>query len=124
MKVERLKQILNRAIDVIEAFDDDQEVKLVSNTYFLGDDCRHFLGISGYDGGYINLDDPVDEEDDDEACDDYIRDVAEYDMMTGNVYNKDEFDKFVRDMESANYHNATKEDFEYYFECIGNYNKK
>ena len=124
MKVERLKQILSRALDVIEGFDDNQEVKLVSNTYFLGDDCRHFLGISGYDGGYINLDDPVDEEDDDEACDDYIRDVAEYDMMTGNVYNKDEFDKFVRDMESANYHNATKGDFEYYFECIGNYNKK
>lgn len=124
MKVEKLKQILNRAIDVLEDFDDNQEVKLVSNTYFLGG-CRCFLGISGYDGGYINLDDPiVEEETEDENYEDYIRDIAEYDMKTGNVYGEDEFDKFVKDMENANYRDATKEDFEYYFECIRNHNKK
>ena len=40
----------------------DSNVKKVSNTYFLGHPY-YFLGIAGTDGGYINLDSPVDEYD-------------------------------------------------------------
>lgn len=62
MKVSELRRKLEKALNVLEDYDDTDEVKVVSNTYFLGNDCRVFLGLSGYDGGYINLDDPVDEE--------------------------------------------------------------
>ena len=65
MTVKKLKMILRSTLEDLEDYDDDQEVKMVSNTYFLGS-VRYFLGVSGYDGGYINLDNPVDEEDDDD----------------------------------------------------------
>ena len=67
MTVKGLKAKLQRVLDELENYDDDQEVRMVSNTYFLGD-CRLFLGVAGYDGGYINLDDPVEEDDDEEDC--------------------------------------------------------
>ena len=65
MTVAELKTKLQRALDNLDNYEDDQPVKMVSNTYFLGE-CRMFLGISGYEGGYINLSDPVDEDDEEE----------------------------------------------------------
>ena len=55
ISAKRLRRYLEDAITRLEDFDDDAEIRMVSNTYFLGD-CRTFLGISGYDGGYVNLD--------------------------------------------------------------------
>ena len=69
MKVAELKEILEDALHDLEEYDDDKEVRLVSNTYFLGD-CYCFLGISGYDGGYVNLNNPVEEDEDEEDEDD------------------------------------------------------
>ena len=54
MKAKRLRDILERALDKLSALNDDDEVRVCSNTYFLKD-ARIFLGISGYDGGYVNL---------------------------------------------------------------------
>ena len=65
MTVRKVKQLLQDAIEILDNYEDDKEVKMVSNTYFLGHPYC-FLGISGYDGGYIDLDEPVDETDDDE----------------------------------------------------------
>lgn len=57
MKVYQLKEILASYLDILENYDDENEIKLVSNTYFLGHP-QFFLGIAGsYDGGYLNLDD-------------------------------------------------------------------
>lgn len=68
MKVKELRRRLESMLDTLEGYDDDREVKMVSNTYFLGGACRTFIGISGYDGGYINCNDMV-EEDEDESED-------------------------------------------------------
>lgn len=66
MTVGKLKRVLNRVLENLEDFDDDKEVHMVSNTYFLGNP-HYFLGIAGYDGGYINLDNiPVEEDEEDE----------------------------------------------------------
>lgn len=62
MKVKELRNRLERILSDLEGYDDDREVRMVTNTYFLGD-CRTFIGISGYDGGYINCNDMVEEED-------------------------------------------------------------
>lgn len=67
--VSDLKNILQNALDNLEDYDDNQKVRLVSNTYFLGH-ANQFLGISGYDGGYLDLNDiEIEEEDDDEGED-------------------------------------------------------
>lgn len=55
MRVEELKEILNNALEVLEQYEDNDKVKMVSNTYFLGYP-RHYLGIAGSEGGYIALD--------------------------------------------------------------------
>lgn len=68
IKVSKLKQILENALSDLEGLDDDQEVKLVSNTYFLGH-ANYFLGISGYDGGYLDLNDIEVEDDEEEESD-------------------------------------------------------
>ena len=65
MTVKSLRMKLQRFLNNLEGYDDDTEVKMVTNTYFLGD-CSYFLGVSGYDGGYINLEDPVDEDDEED----------------------------------------------------------
>lgn len=65
MKVKELRLKLERYLNKLEDYDDDDQIKMVTNTYFLGDDCRYFLGVSGYDGGYINLDNPVKEDEED-----------------------------------------------------------
>ena len=56
MKVYQLKEQLANYLEILEDYDDDLELKLESNTYFLGHP-KYFLGIAGmYDGGYLNLD--------------------------------------------------------------------
>ena len=54
IKVSRLKEILQTALDELNNYEDDQKISLVSNTYFLGH-ANCFIGISGYDGGYLDL---------------------------------------------------------------------
>ena len=56
MKVGDLRKLLEEKLEVLEGFEDEQEIKLESNTYFVGE-CKNFLGVSGYDGGYVALDD-------------------------------------------------------------------
>ena len=69
MKIKDLKELLEEKLEILEQYDEDQEVKMVSNTYFLNG-AREFLGIAGYNGGYINLENLEDEiitdEDEDE----------------------------------------------------------
>ena len=70
IKVGKLKDILEGVLSDLEGLEDDQEIRLVSNTYFLGH-ANYFLGISGYDGGYLDLnnikiEDNEDEEESDE----------------------------------------------------------
>lgn len=65
MTIKELKEKLQGVIDDLDNYDDDQKVEMVSNTYFLGHP-HMFLGIAGYNGGYINLDNPVDEDEEDE----------------------------------------------------------
>lgn len=69
--VKDLKEKLQSVIDDLEQnYDDEQKIRMVSNTYFLGN-ANMFLGIAGYNGGYINLSDIETEEDEDEEeCDD------------------------------------------------------
>jgi len=68
MTVKELKELLEEKLELLNEFEDNQEIKMESNTYFLGG-ARYFLGISGYDGGYINLahleEEILDEEEDD-----------------------------------------------------------
>ena len=54
IKVSKLRDTLQTALDSLEGLEDDQEIRLESNTYFLGH-ARVFIGFSGYDGGYLNL---------------------------------------------------------------------
>ena len=69
MKVKDLKELLEQTLFQLEDYEDEDEVKMVSNTYFLNG-AYHFIGIAGYNGGYISLDDieiiKEDEEEDDE----------------------------------------------------------
>lgn len=65
MTVKKLRKILEDTLRDLDCYDDDQEVKMVSNTYFLGNP-RYFLGVSGYDGGYISFDEPVEDDEEDE----------------------------------------------------------
>lgn len=53
--VKQLKNRLQNAIDTLEELEDDQKIHLESNTYFING-ARTFVGISGYDGGYLDLD--------------------------------------------------------------------
>jgi len=55
IKVSKLKDILQTALNTLDELEDDQEIRLVSNTYFLGNP-NVFIGIAGYNGGYLNLD--------------------------------------------------------------------
>lgn len=55
MTVGELKNVLQDVLEQLEDFEDDSNIKLVSNTYFLGN-AHYFLGVSGYDGGYLSLD--------------------------------------------------------------------
>ncbi len=62
MKVSKLKQYLQNAIDELDEFNDDDQVHMVTNTYFLNG--SNFIGTNE---GYIDLDDiRVDEDDEEE----------------------------------------------------------
>lgn len=67
MKVKELKELLEEKLQMLEEYEDDDEIKMETNTYFLGG-AKHFLGIAGYDGGYINLEylDIIEEEEDED----------------------------------------------------------
>ena len=54
IKVKYLKEKLEYAMSQLEDLDDDTEIHLEPNTYFLHG-ANTFLGISGYDGGYLDL---------------------------------------------------------------------
>ena len=41
-------------LDILDNFDDNNDIRKETNTYFLND-AEYFLGISGYNGGYIDL---------------------------------------------------------------------
>ena len=67
--VKDLKEKLQSVIDELEeCYDEDDKIRMVSNTYFLGN-ANMFLGIAGYNGGYINLSN-IETEEDEEECDD------------------------------------------------------
>lgn len=53
--VAKLKEKLQNVIDDLNELDDDEKLSLESNTYFLNG-SRFFVGIAGYDGGYLDLD--------------------------------------------------------------------
>lgn len=53
--VAKLKEKLQNVIDDLNKLDDDEKLSLESNTYFLNG-SRFFVGITGYDGGYLDLD--------------------------------------------------------------------
>ena len=54
MKVKELKDLLSSILDNLDNFDDDDEIRKETNTYFLNG-AEYFLGIAGYNGGYIDL---------------------------------------------------------------------
>ena len=54
MNVKKLKELLQENIDILEQYEDNDEIHMVSNTYFLKG-TKYFLGVAGYDGGYIDL---------------------------------------------------------------------
>lgn len=61
--VEDLKQYLQDIIDDLEAnYDDEQKVHFYQNTYWCS---PNFLSIAGR--GFIDFDNPVDDDDDDES---------------------------------------------------------
>ena len=55
--VKDLKDFLKEQLENLESYDDDQKLKLVSNTYFLGNQYS-FLACSN---GFLDFDDPVKE---------------------------------------------------------------
>lgn len=65
IKVSRLKDILQTALNELDNYEDDQKISLVSNTYFLGH-ANYFIGISGYNGGYLDLNNIEVEDEEDE----------------------------------------------------------
>ena len=68
IKVKYLKEKLEHAMSQLEDLDDDTEIHLEPNTYFLNG-ANTFLGISGYDGGYLDLnriEENIEEDDEEE----------------------------------------------------------
>lgn len=67
ISVAKLKEKLQSVINDLNELDDDKKLSLESNTYFLNE-SRFFVGITGYDGGYLDLDNVAEhvEEDDDD----------------------------------------------------------
>ena len=56
--VVKLKEKLQNVINDLNELDDAEKLSLESNTYFLNG-SRFFVGIAGYDGGYLDLDNVV-----------------------------------------------------------------
>jgi len=64
MTVGRLKQILQDVIDELDSFEDNVNISMQSNTYFVRN-ARYFFGCNE---GYLSLDDvynAIDEDEDD-----------------------------------------------------------
>jgi len=57
MKVSKIRKKLEQFLEVLEDLQDEQDIKLRSNTYKIAEDGDFFLGFSGYDGGYLTLSD-------------------------------------------------------------------
>lgn len=55
MKVFRLREKLRDVLYILDDYPSNADIKLVSNTYFLNG-SKYFIGISGYNGGYVSLD--------------------------------------------------------------------
>lgn len=55
MKVFRLREKLRDVLHILDDYPGDADIELESNTYFLKS-CKYFIGISGYSGGYVSLD--------------------------------------------------------------------
>lgn len=68
ISVAKLKEKLQSVINDLDELDDDKKLNLESNTYFLNG-SRFFIGIAGYDGGYLDLDNVTEHVEDDD--DDY-----------------------------------------------------
>lgn len=63
MTIGELKELLQEKIDNLTArYTDDQEVDVVSNTYFI----RYRGSILETDEGFVSLDEPIDEDEEDE----------------------------------------------------------
>lgn len=60
--VKDLKEFLQEQLDNLEVYDEEQKLQLVSNTYFLGN--RYCFLACG--NGYLDFDDPVKENDEEE----------------------------------------------------------
>ena len=56
--VAELKEKLQNVINDLNELDDNEKLNLESNTYFLHG-SSFFVGIAGYDGGYLDLDNVV-----------------------------------------------------------------
>lgn len=65
MSIADLKELLTEILDNLDEYEDNQEVDVYENTYWLNG-AKYFLGISGYNGGYINLSSPLETEDEEE----------------------------------------------------------
>ena len=50
--VRNLKNKLENVLNQLDDLEDDQKLKLVGNTYFIGNP-RIFLGITDHQGGYL-----------------------------------------------------------------------
>jgi len=59
MTVKKLKSILSRAIQELEMYEDDEELRLHSDTYHLVQKkgSRNLLSVVGFEGGYLDLED-------------------------------------------------------------------
>lgn len=55
MKVGQLRDKIISILYTLKEYPDDSEIKLQSNTYFVNGN-KYFLGVSGYNGGYVGLD--------------------------------------------------------------------
>lgn len=61
MKLYELKELLRDALDKLENYDEEQNVKVKSNTYYVRGD---FISITGV--GFVELYSPVEEDEDEE----------------------------------------------------------
>ena len=50
-----MRKLAEDILEQLDGYEDDEKIKLVGNTYFLNG-ARRFIGISGFDGGYIAVD--------------------------------------------------------------------
>lgn len=55
MKLFRLREKLRDVLHILDDYPASADIKLESNTYFLNG-ANYFIGIAGYDGGYVSLD--------------------------------------------------------------------